>query len=98
MTPMVCPACAPLACSSTAPRRPLARGGHAADYLFGRFNFLFCGFLSQFGRLGNLPNSLPKDQSLDGAGAVLERRETDVFPVFSRRAGKRPRAAAGPRS
>ena len=42
-----------------------------------------------------MPDSLPKHQSLDGAGAVLERRETDVFPVFSRRAGKPSLAAAG---
>ena len=32
---------------------------------------------------------------VQGAGAVLERCEINVFPVFSRRAGKRPRAAAG---
>jgi hypothetical protein len=25
---------------------------------------------------------LPKNQSFDGAGAVLERREIDVFPYF----------------
>jgi hypothetical protein len=103
MTPMVCRVCAPPACSSTAPRPPRARGGRAADCLFGRFNFLFGrfnslfgGFLSVFGRLGNSPVKLPKYQSLGAAGAVLKRREIAVFPVFSRRAGKRPRAAAGP--
>src|SRR6516225_6747012 len=37
MTPMVCAACARPACSRTALRHPLARGGRAADCPFGLF-------------------------------------------------------------
>jgi hypothetical protein len=92
---MVCPACGLPACSNTAHRPPLARGGRAADWLFGRFisvfgrfPSLFGRFISLFDRLGNLPRSLLKHQRLGRVDAVLEGPKIEVFPVFSRRAGK----------
>src|SRR5215472_16971964 len=89
MTRMVCPACGLPACSNTAHRPPLARGGRAADCLFGRFisvfgrfPSLFDRFISLFGCLGNLPHSLQKYQWLGRVHAVLERRKIGVFLVF----------------
>jgi hypothetical protein len=55
---------------------------------------LFGRFISLFDRLGNLLRSLQKHQWLGRVDAVLEGPKIEVFPVFSRRAGKRQPAPA----
>jgi hypothetical protein len=60
----------------------------AAGCLFDRFISVFRRFISLFGRLAKLSLSLAKHQSLGRLDAVLEGGKIEVFPVFSRRAGK----------